>query len=165
MYRDPLVQKYIDLITAKTNVFKVFYQGEPVRIPTTNLPCCIISKKATQIGQITNAEDGHEVGLTFTVVTDIRNELSTNENDATIVEGIAKLYDIIEGRNDDYTLKDTSLLDILRTNQLVDGTGNLRTDLSQPTRVDYGETLQNRDPEEWRVEARVEIVAEFIQTR
>lgn len=165
MYTDPIIKKYIDLIKTKAGKIKYFYQGEPTRIPVSNLPCCIISKAQTNVGFLTNAEDGHEIGLKIILVTDIRQELSTSENDNHVIEGVANLYDLIEGRNEDYTLKDTSILGILRTNQLLDVANNLRTDLSTITRVDYGETLQNRDPAEWRIQAQIELVAHFTQVR
>ena len=165
VYFDPIIQKYIDLIKSKTNVFKAFYQGEPTRIPVSMMPCLCISKQETRAGHISNVEDEHGIAMSFIVVVDIRKDLSTTANDNPIVEGVSQLYDIIEGRESNYELKDTSLLDILRTNQLVDASGNLRTDLSQPTRVVYGETFQNRDPEEWRIEARLEVIAQFIQLR
>lgn len=165
-YTDPIIKKYSDLIKAKTNIFKKIYQGDPIRIPASMLPCLIISKVETRVGQTSNVEDEHGIAMRMTVITDIRKELSTNENDSQIVEGIASLYDICEGRdNTTYALKDQSLLDILRTNQLVDATYNLRTDLSTLTRVDYGETLRDRDPEMWSTEARIEFVAQFIQNR
>ena len=165
MYQDPIIGAYIDLIKANTGAFKMFYQGEPVRIPASNLPCAIISKRETRVGPLTNAEDEHGIGMSITVVTDIRQDLSTEENVAEVVAGVASLYEIVEGRNADYTLKAESLLSILRHNIAVDLANNLRTDLSSVTRVDYGTTLQNRAPEEWRIEARVDFIAHFSQVR
>lgn len=165
-YEDPIIKKYSDLIKAKTNNFKAIFQGDPIRIGSSQLPCLIISKIETRVGQTSNTEDEHGIQMRMTVITDIRQELSTNDNDSKIVEGIASLYDICEGRDETtFALKDTSILDILRTNQLVDATYNLRTDLSTLTRVDYGETLRGRDPELWSTEARIDFVAQFIQTR
>ena len=165
-YEDPIIKKYADLIKAKTNVFKEIYQGDPLRVPSSLLPCLIISKIETRVGQVSNVEDEHGIQMRMTIITDIRKDLSTNENDSRIIEGIASLYDICEGRDaTTYALKDQSILDILRTNQIVDASKNLRTDLSTLTRVDYGETLRDREPEMWSIEARVEFVAQFIQNR
>lgn len=165
MYIDPIIKKYTDLIAGMMPDFKVIYQGEPTAVPASNLPCLIISKRATAVGKETNVEDAHEIGLSFTVVTDIRSELSTSQTEGQIIEGVAQLYDMVEGREADYTLKTNSLLGILRGNLWVDQTANLRTDLSTVTRVDYGETLQKRDPTEWRIQARIDVVAQFIQNR
>lgn len=165
MYKDPIIEKYIDLIKAKCGSIKVFYQGDPLRVPISSLPCCVISKNSTEVRKFTNSQDEHAVGMTVTIIVDIRKELSTNENDAKNVEGVSMLYDIMEGRNDDYSLKDDSILDVLRTNQLVDAANNLRTDLDTITRIAYGETLRQRNPEEWTIEARLDFVAHFIQIR
>lgn len=164
MYTDPVIKKYIDLIKASTGVFKTFYQGEPTRIPVSNLPCLIISKTGTEASVNTNSEDKHLISLSITVVTDIRQELSTSENDENVIAGIAKLYEIMEAREDTYVLKSNTILDILRSNIQIDG-GNLRTQLDGSIRVDYGETLQNREPAEWRIQAKIDVVAYFDQVR
>lgn len=166
-YRDPIIAKYIDLIKASTGErFKRFYQGEPTRVGTSILPCIIIAKRETRIGPLTNAEDEHGVALQLTVVVDVRKDLSTEENDAEILEGISTLYDYVEGRDPDtFELKSDSILDILRGNLVVDAAHNLRTELGTVSRVDYGLTLGDRPPEEWRIEARIDFVAHFTQVR
>jgi len=165
MYNDPIVEKYINTIKASCKEIRTFFQGDPLKIPASSLPCCIISRVATQSGFLDSANDEHNMTLHITVVTDIRSELSTEENVSKIAPGVAKLYDIIEGRNADYTLKDSSILKIIRTNQPIDLAHNLRTDLHTQTRVDYGTTMRNRNPAEWSIEATVEVVSNFIQLR
>jgi hypothetical protein len=165
MYSDPIIRKYIELIKASTSAIVEFYEGEPIRIPASNYPCAIISKQETRVAPLNNAEDEHGIGMAITVITDIRSDLSTEENIAAIAPGVANLYDIMEGRWEDLTLKSTSILDILRGNLLVDSTTGLRTDLGSITRVDYGTTLRDRAPEAWSIEARVDFVAAFHQVR
>jgi hypothetical protein len=165
MYDDPIISKYIELIKANNGEIKTYYQGEPIRIAASLLPCCIISKTGTNVGPITNAEDAHELGLRITIITDVRSELSSEESNTAIVKGVATLYDLMEGRNADYSLKDTSILDILRGNIDVDVANNLRTDLGSVTRVDYGLTLRDRAPEQWTIEARLDFTANFSQVR
>jgi len=164
-YTDPIISAYIDLIKANTSAITTFYQGEPLRIPASNLPCAIISKRETRVGPHTNAEDEHGIAMTITVITDIRSDLSTDENVAAVVAGVSSLYDIVEGRNADYTLKENSLLAILRRNIAVDLANNLRTDLNTITRVNYGATLRDRPREEWSIEASVDFVSHFTQVR
>jgi len=164
-YEDPIIKAYIDLIKANTGAIKVFYQGDPLRIPVSNLPCAIVTKRETRAGTLTNAEDEHGVVMSITVITDVRNDLSTEESIKQVVAGVSTLYEIMEGRDADYTLKDTSILGILRGNIAVDAANNLRTDLGSQTRIDYGTTLRDRAPEEWSIEARVDFVASFSQVR
>ena len=144
----------------------MFYQGDPLKIPNSNLPCMIISKSQTRVAAETNVQDTQEMSLTITVVTDTRSDLSTNEDVSKIAPGVATLYDIVEGREDGtYVLKANSILGILRNNQLMDSANNLRTDLRSVTRIDYGETIRQRNPEIYSIEARIEIVVNFIQVR
>lgn len=165
IYSDPVIDAYIRLIKANTPAIKTFYQGEPIRVPQSNLPCAIISKRETRAGALTNAEDQHAIGMSITIVTDVRKDLSTESSVANAVAGIENLYDILEGREDDYTLKSQSILGILRSNILLDAARNLRTDLGAETRIDYGTTLKNRTPEEWTIEARLDFVCTFSQVR
>lgn len=165
MYTDPIIDAYRALIQANNGQIKQFYQGEPLKIAASLLPCCIISKIATAAGPLNNADDQHQIGLRITVITDVRQDLSTEESHAKIVEGVATLYDIMEGRESDYTLKDTSILKILRTNINANIANNLRTDLGSLTRIDYGTTLRDRAPEEWTVEARLDFQAHLSQAR
>lgn len=167
IYQDPVIEKYIALLKTKlTGKIKMFYQGDPLKIPQSNLPCIVISRNQTRIAQETNAEDGHEMGLIITVVTDTRADLSTNEDVSKIAPGIATLYELVEGRDPStFALRDDSVLGILRKNQLVDSANNLRTDLRSVTRVDYGETIRQKSPDIYAIEARIEIVVNFIQLR
>lgn len=165
-YQDPIISRYIELLKAHTGgTIKAWYQGEPVRLPNSELPCALVSKRETRVGAVSNAEDQHEIALSITIVADVRSDLTTESGAQSAVAGIATLYDIMEGRNADYTLKDTSILGILRSNIEVDAGSNLRTDLGSVTRVDYGATLRDRAQEQWSIEARVDCVAVFQQAR
>lgn len=164
LYKDPIIKKYTDLITdALPGVFKGVYQGDPIRVPASKLPALIVSKTATALGPLSNAEDAHEMSLVMTVIVDLREEVN---DDTEIVPGVAQLYGIIEGREaDTYKLKTSSILNILRSNILVDAALNLRTDLGSITRADYGLTVGKRAPETYAVEGQVEFVATFSQLR
>ena len=161
-YSDPIITKYLDLVKANTGAFKSFYQGDPIRVPKSNLPCVLLSKTETRVGNLTNVEDEHGVMLVMTVVVDIRDELDDNK---AIVSGVAKLYDIIEGRESNLKLKTSSLLHILRNNTFVDEANGLRTDLDSITSVDYGMTIGKRAPEAWGIEAAITFIAHFTQIR
>lgn len=163
MYKDPIIAKYQQLIeTTMPGVFRGVYQGDPMAIPQSNLPALIISKSQTTIGPLSSAEDDHQLSLILTVVTDIREERS---DDPQMVPGIAKLYDIIEGRDSNYKLKANTILDILRSNITVDSALNLRTDLGSLTRADYGLTIGKRAQDAYAIEGQVEFTARYSQIR
>ena len=165
MYQDPIITEYLNLIKASNGEIIEYHQGDPISVPAIGLPCCIISKRDTQVAALTNAEDEQAIGLSLTVIVDVRKELSTEESRSKVSGEVAKLYDIIEGRDTDLTLKDTSVLGILRHNPLVNSTYGLRTDLGTITRVDYGTTFRDRGREAWTIEARVDFTAHFSQVR
>jgi hypothetical protein len=164
-YIDPILRKYGELILANTGAIKEVYYGEPQKFPSVDIPCIFISKRATNADALTDTEDQHNMAITITVVTDIRSDLTTQDAEQNVVAGIATLYDIMEGRNEDYTLKDTAILNILRHNFVASGSPQLITDLDSVTHVDYMKTLSNRAPQQWTVQASVDIVCKFIQTR
>lgn len=160
IYQDPIIAKYRQLIEDHSSVFRAIYQGDPIVIPQTMLPALIIAKADTQVSHFTNQEDQHAVRMVLTVVTDLRSEISS---DNTLVAGIAKLYEVIEGRNEDFTLKDGSILSILRTYREVDPDHDLRTDIGTISVSSFGPVLGNRDKESYSVEAQVTFTAHFIQ--
>lgn len=162
IYRDPILQKYIALIESKTRRFKRIYFGDPVRIGVSELPALIIAKIDTTIKNLSNVEDLHEVRLSFTVVTDIRETIN---DDKTMVAGVNSLYNLIEGRNANYTLQTESLMGILRHNVEIDTVNNLRTDLNTMSRVDYAMTMGKRQPGAWAIEGVVDVMANFTQIR
>ena len=164
LYTDPILKVYQDLIQSATgNLFKMVYHGDPIAIPKSSMPALVLSKTRTRIGKISNAEDQHDIEIVITVVADVRDTIN---DDTQIVPGIAQLYDIIEGREtDSYTLKENSVLNILRSNIQPNSQINLRTDLGSITTTDYGLTVGKRAPDAFGVEAQIQFIANFIQIR
>ena len=163
IYIDPILEKYRDLIEATNKKIKTYYFGDPIRIPVSNLPACILSKTETRVAQETNIEDVHEMQIKITIITDIRDDLNDDKQIAAVVN---TLYNIFEGREDTtYILKPESILNIIRTNVEVDTAQNLRTDLSTVTAISYAMTVGKRAEEAWAVEGEMELVAHFIQNR
>ena len=162
-YSDPVIQKYADLIKSKTAVYKAIYFGDPIRIPASKLPALIIAKRATNTSYASNAEDRHDVQLVFTVVTDLRKDIS---DDTSLVAGVTSLYDLIEGRDPStLVLKPECLISILRHNVDLNQNVQLYTDVSVPTKVDYGMTMGKRDEDHWGIEGTVTVTATLIQLR
>ena len=163
LYKDPILSKYFELILSNTgDTFKEQYYGDPVRVPASNLPALIISKVSTKIEHLSNVQDQHSIEIVLTVITDIRADLSDYTN---IVAGINTLYNLIEGRNADYTLKSSSILGILRDNLEVDLANNLRTDLKTITVADYGMSINKRTADGWAMESQIKFTAYFVQNR
>lgn len=161
LYLDPVLEKYKALIKANAPAFKMFYQGDPKAIPLSGMPAIILEHEETRAGAITNVEDQQEMAIRLTAIVDVRRDL--HESSDGIVPGYSTLYDLVEGRNSDFTLKSTSLLDILRSNILIDSVYNLVTDIGSMTRVSY--TEGQRGDNLWTVEAVISFTCTAIQMR
>jgi len=165
-YKDPVIKKYFDLLDqTMPNVFRRYYYGDPIKIPSSLLPACIIAKRSTRIGQHNNVEDEHDIRLLLTVITDIRGDIDSEAGSDGLVAGVNSLYNIIEGRDENYELKADTILGTLRGNIDVDQELGLWTDLGEITSADYGMVIGKRDPEAWSVEGEVDFIAKFHQIR
>lgn len=162
LYKDPIIQKYISLIQSKTGKFKRFYFGDPIRVGASELPALIFSKINTQVSNLSNTEDEHRIQMSITVVTDVRDTIS---DDKTMVKGTNDLYDLLEGRNANYTLKEDSILNIIRHDVELDVGQQLRTDLNTISNIDYAMTMGKRVENGWSLEATLTFVAHFTQVR
>lgn len=164
LYKDPVINAYIALIKQYTgNTIKKFYQGDPIRIPVSNMPAIIVAKRMTESSSATNAEDQHKVVLVITVVADIRKDISM---DTSLVPGMASLYDIMEGRDPaTLQLKTSSLLSIIRHNVDVNQQLQLFIDVGTPTKIDYSMTLGKRGEDMFGIEAALTTVCTCIQVR
>lgn len=162
IYQDPVLKKYGQLIES-SKLFKSIFYGDPIRIGSSELPALIIAKIDTRVGKFTNSEDAHEMRISFTAVTDVRDTIG---EDKEMVRGVNSLYNLMEGRQEStYQLKTDSLLYILRHNEVVDSANNLRTDLSSVSKIDYGMTIGKRKDAAWSIEGTLEITSSFTQVR
>lgn len=161
-YKDPILAAYARIIQAKQPRITTVFYGEPMRIAASNLPALVLTKSRTSVRNLTNTEDVHEVGVQITIVTDVRDSVS---EDKTMVKGFTDLYNICEGRDEDYKLNPDSILGIIRSNVELDPSKQLRTDLNTATTVNYGMTLGKRGEESWSIEATIELIAHFTQLR
>lgn len=112
-FKDPLIEKLFDLIDANDGgAITSYYYGDPVYIPRSNLPALIGARSSTGFENVTLAEDQQRIDVVLTLITDSRDSFGDT---AGIVANWQKLYEIIEGRDADYKLKSTSIMNILRT--------------------------------------------------
>lgn len=157
---DPIIKKYFDLI-APLKVFKTFYYGDPIRIPQSNLPALIGTRRNTRTSWGDSQNDQHDMQLVFTVVVDVRKEIS---DDATLIPGWGTLYDLMEGRDPStLLLKPNTLLYILRHNFAV--ANNLWTDMKTATGIEYGLVAGKRQVGQWSIEAALTTTCSLVQLR
>jgi len=163
LYKDPIIEKIFANIRTLvgTDVIKTIFYGDPLFIAKDDLPCLIGSKDVTEIGDASNAEDYHRMPIVLTLVVDIRQFFDDTPKNVHV--GFQKLYDIMEGRNANYTLKSVSLIDILRKNHNLGNNANI--DLGVPMNVDYGFTVGKRGEGVWAQEANLSVSVYFTQLR
>ena len=160
--KDPIINKIFDIIDASDGgAIKSYFYGDPLVIGKSDLPALIGTKDVTEISDETNAEDSHKIRIVLTLVIDIRDYVG--DAIVNVEAGDQKLYDIMEGRNADYTLKTTSIVDILRKSASL--ANNLDIDMNIPMNIDYGFTFGKRGEKSWSYEANLTITLFFHQLR
>jgi len=160
-YADPLSEKLFTLINASDgDAIVSYYHGDPFMIPRSDLPALIASKDITEIKDNSISEDQHDIKIVLTLVTDIRDDFGET---AGIVAGWQTLYDIFEGRDSNYILKSTSIMDILRSNSELDNQAHI--DTTSPMVVNYGFSLGKRGENTISLEASLSVPIFFTQIR
>ena len=161
-YKDTIIQKYLDLISDNTTGIKSFFNGIVAKIPASELPAVMIDIEATEIDEFSNDEDVHRVELILIYIADIRQSL---EESPSVVAGLNNVKEILVGRDADYTLKSTSILDILRSNLNIDSANNLRTDVGGFSIATPNEVATGRFPGLVSAEGSIRFTAHFVQVR
>ncbi len=160
-YADPIINKYLELIKANTSGIKGFYNGFVAKIPSSMLPAVMLQIESTEAESFSNVEDVHRIKIALMYIADIRQTLENSEM-------LTSLNDVLEalvGRDSTYSLKSTSILDILRSNLNVDTANNLRTDVGSFEVVTPGEIATGRFPGLYTAEGTIRFTAHFTQIR
>lgn len=134
--------------TLGTN-FKGYYNGDPIRIPETNLPCVIVEKPKTRVRLGATTQDVLGIQLRIKLVFNKREDFGAKD-DVDLTE--QKLERYMEGRHPvtgDYL--DSTVLSALRSHLTLGG-------LSINTDVDIDYDLQPRPNRQITSEARANIV-------
>ena len=160
MTHDPIIAKLINLFNTQglDELKNRYYFGDPIQVNPAELPAVFITKDNTRIKSASNAQDSHRINLNINVVYNLKDVMSQSLETIT---GYDKLYDILEGRNDDCTLKSNSLAGILRESQ--DLASNMFIDLESDLSIDYGIRNQMRGPNLITVEGIIKTQIIFDQ--
>ena len=167
VYKDPIIQKIFNVITAalatagKSAHIKTYFHGDPLFIPKDDLPALIAVKDITEVGDESNAVDYSKMGIILTYVFDVRDFFG--EATQNVQVGDQRLYDIVEGRESTFKLKDYSLVNIIRDNSNL--TQNANLDMQSPLRVDYGFTFGKRGDRALSQEANIAFNVYFAEDR
>ena len=162
MYKDTIIQKYLDLIKSERKEIRGFYNGLVAKITRSMLPAIMITIVSVETESISNVEDEHRIGLSLTYIADIRKDFNATP---FIVAGLNKVTEVLVGREDDYKLQEKSILNILRKNINLDVNNKLRTDVGSFSVVTPDEVAAGRLPGFWSAEGTIRFIAHFSQLR
>jgi hypothetical protein len=140
-YKDPVITKLITLFNAEgpATLKNRYFYGDPLKVNEAALPAVFISKDMTQISGASLAETQRSQRYVINVVYDLKRDFAKAFNDIGAANSI---YDLIEGSDDNYQLKSTSLAAILLKHQQL-GT-ELWINLTSDLELDYGTTINKR---------------------
>jgi len=164
VYQDPVLAKLVGLLNAEgpSELKNRYFFGDPLVVPRSQLPAVFITKDQTRIDEGSNAEDESRMVVVLNVVYDLTRDFNQAFND---INSANTLYDVVEGRNADYTLKPTSLAYILREHQALDQPHNLWINHDTPLEPEYGVTVNKRGEGVYTVEAVLRIMVVHQQLR
>lgn len=150
--KDPVIETVMDFLNANgpSELEGKWYHGEVLLPAEGEIPLGYITKTETEITPADNMEDDHLIDMQATIILDFTDDLN---NSYEMVAGMAKLYDWMEGRDEEYRLKTTSILYHLRTSQQIKP--KFWIGVGSTTRVRYGLGIQRRGPGIFSVEATV----------
>jgi hypothetical protein len=150
VYEDPVIAKVIELLDANgpSKLRGKYINGDVLSPNKSELPLCYIAKDETVAQPATNMEDEHLFQLVATVIFDWTQDLNEAYD---IIAGTPELYEICEGRNGDYTVKEDTLLYQLRKSEQLDA--DLWIGIGTPVQISYGLGVDRRGPGSFSVEA------------
>lgn len=160
-YIDPILKKIADKLELEGPVeLRGKYRYGDILVPAKkDLPICTISKETTSVGKLSNSEDDTTVAIIINVIYDWTMDLNKSFD---LYAGSTSLYRIIEGRENDYSLKDNTILKVLRKYQQIDSNMWLAVGPNENIRITYGLGIERRGQNIFSVEADMRFNARVI---
>lgn len=109
---------------------KQFYQGDPIAVPASNLPCIYVEADGSDVSAGATGTDEILHSIAIGVIIDKRSEINRNADEQV---SHRKLIEITQNRNASGTYKDNTIFGILRKYFTLSNTIN-----NQLLRVEYG---------------------------
>lgn len=157
VYRDPVIAAVIDLLEAEGSpeLKGRYYYGDILLAPRGQMPFCSI---AIDNQAITSADSGNDVAV-IPLVINVVVETTKDVHSWDVMAGTNKLYDLLCGRNADYSLKSTSIAGIIRKHAEVPG-GQLFLGIENtPLSADFGIGVDRRGAGIFSIEGTLRVNA------
>lgn len=151
-YQDPIIKKVIEDFepNGPSRLEGKWINGDVLLPAKSELPLAYITKENTDAFPASNMEDEHLMPLVATIVWDLTEDFDGIYN---MVKSTNDLYELMEARNDDYTLKTDSLLYRATLNQQLDN--KLWIGVGTPVRITYGLGIGRRGPGIFSLESSI----------
>jgi hypothetical protein len=154
-YKDPIIMKVIEALEADgpSVLSGKYLHGDLWNPNKSEMPLCYITKDRVFVEPANNMEDENRHQLVATVVYDWTQDLNAAYD---MIAGSGDIFELVEARNADGTLKEDSLLyQIRRGTQLAN---NMWMGIRSAVEVNYGIGLERRGPGSYSVEATIRFV-------
>lgn len=162
-YRDPILQKLIDVFEAEgpASLRGHYIQGDVLYTPRREMPLVSVAREETDISSDSTMTDNHVMPIVVELIID----WAADENRSfDLVRGTTQLYELIEGRSEDYRLKADTLSYVIRNNDKLDP--NLFISIkSGSLRISYGRGWEKRGTNIFSVEGILRFDLEFTQPK
>lgn len=161
-YRDPVSTLLIGILNqyGPSELRNRYYYGDPLVVAESALPAVFISKDDTEIANSDVATDEHRMNYVINVVYDLKRDFGKRFDDTRAANS---LYDFIEGREDDLTLKTTAVTSVLRSHYQL--AAHCYVDLDTPLKVNYGVTGESRGANIFTAEGIVRCQVYLLQSQ
>lgn len=156
MYKDPIISKVIEVLNA-TGPSKLegrYIHGDVLLPNKGDLPICYVTKDQVTAAPANSMEDEHQQLMVATVILDFTGDLNEAYD---MVAGVSELFEMCEARDEQYRLKENSLLYVLRKNQQIDN--NFWLGVGSAVQINYGMGVERRGPGIFSIEATIRFTA------
>lgn len=162
LYRDPI----LDLLKTVLNdegpaaLKGRYYVGDPLIIGKAKMPAVFITRDKTRVNNDDVQDDMHIMPVVLNVVQDLTKDFNQAFDNLSSAN---TLYEWVEARNADMTLRSDSLLYVLRAHQ--EFANNLWINQAGGVEANYGVGIQKRGQGIYSVEAVIKLEIDLLQAQ
>lgn len=162
-YRDPIITKLIEMLEANgpRELVGHYMYGDTLAPNKADLPVVAVARDGTNVLSDGTMQDRHVHSFVVSVIYDWTQDLDQSFD---LVKGSTALYRLFQEMNDDYSVKEGTLVYALRKNQKLDTNLFISVNDNGLT-VDYGLGVEKRGDNIFSVEGVVRFNVESTQKK
>lgn len=149
IYLDPMAKLMKLMRKTLGNNFKSFYEGDPMYIPDTNFPACILEQLGSRVSLGATGQDKIQTEIRISLVLDKMSDVGKNDDTDMTEQQLRRYIEARDSATGDYLAG--TVLRVLRTHLTLGGSA-----VDQRVEVRYD--LQPRANQQITSEGRVTVV-------